>query len=1289
MKRISPKLNRCLGVCLGAWSMAATLQAQPSIHDISPNGSRLFQAATELTFGITASGANVNPEGITVRLVSTNTAGRIQDVTLTSTTGLTVGGTPAERLVTAPLSLNVVGYAVTITATDTASKTATSQVNFDTLAPSVVIEAEDFNFGNGQWVPEPQTNEYRRAVLLTPATQGVDVRDNYFDAGGSLGNQAYRDAGLFTEPTADTPRAPYIGTGKTDYNIGWFDPGDWGNYTRSYPAGTYYVYYRAASDIGAPSSATLSLVTSDRTQPGQTTTGLGTMEFPSRGWQVYAYSALRRPDGNLATVTLDGTEQTLRLTGVGAHNGNFLALFPVDTAAPTIEEVYPDGAHLIQPTNTMRFVVRSSSATVDPAGIKVTLTYKTTSGQSGTRLVTSTNGLTVGGTGAERTVSLPLQTNVYSYQTMIEATDVNGKVSVANYNFGTADPVFSFEAEDFDYDYGQFINNGAINAYGYAAELAPAVEGVDTHEGDILNGGTAYREPGLHTEITADRLRTQYAAASEPDYNVGWLDNGDWGNYTRNLPAGTFNVYVRAGTGNASPGGITMAEVTGGVGTMEQTTTNVGTFVIPPTGSWTAFTWVPLKTANGALATIEGGRQVTLRMTTTGGHNANFYAFFPADLSVPTITELHPDGTLLIEPTNTMSFKTESAGSTIAPEDISVTLSYRMSNGLTGTTNLTAGAGLTVGGSPASRTVSLPLRTDILEYQATIQVVSGNGNSVEKAFRFGTLPPAYTFEAEDFNYNFGQFINNPPLNAYDRAVLLDLPVEGVDTHEEDPAGGATVYRDPGLHTEQTFDQARSQYVSAGLPDYNVGWYAPGDWGNYTRNLPAGNFYLYARVATDYVPTPSTGLAVAEVVAGADTYDQTLAPLGSVLIPATGGWQSYIWVPVRDAFGNLVEIEGGRQVTLRMTATGFLNANFYAFYPSDPSIPTITEVYPNGAELQQGTNKFSFKVASSAGIDQANVQLKIDGQTVSGLVFQGSPTAWAVNYPNLTANTLHTASITVTANNGLTHTVNTAFDTFDRGAFTVEAEAFNIFGAFFDNPSQADYYLQEAAVDIDYSGTVASGLYDYRNSGLNTEHCFDLVRPWLNDPNANGDYNVGWFDSGFWGNYTRTYPAGRYNIYLRAANFTGTPSYVYAAKVTSDPTQSGQTTAALGSFEIPPTGGAQKYTWAGLKDNDGKLVAVEFNGVATLRLTAGGGNNVNFFILTPAPTTVTLTIARDVAGVRVSFATESGRTYQVERKQSLADAIWQPLGAPVSGDGTVKSVTDSTAAGSGFYRLHIQ
>ena len=53
----------------------------------------------------------------------------------------------------------------------------------------------------------------------------------------------------------------------TDFDVAWWPPGTWLNYTRTFPTNTYVIYGRLANG-GAYSNATMSLVT-----PGNTPSG--------------------------------------------------------------------------------------------------------------------------------------------------------------------------------------------------------------------------------------------------------------------------------------------------------------------------------------------------------------------------------------------------------------------------------------------------------------------------------------------------------------------------------------------------------------------------------------------------------------------------------------------------------------------------------------------------------------------------------------------------------------------------------------------------------------------------------------------------------------------------------------------------------------------------------------------------------------------------------------------------------------------------------------------------------
>src|SRR5207237_7214526 len=136
---------------------------------------------------------------------------------------------------------------------------AGNTVKFDTYDPVFIWDAEDYDYNNGQVVSSPQTNGYAGLA----AVSGVDFF-NIADTGETF---VYRpvDGGVADQVAGDSPpRRPYAGSGLSDYNVGWFDSGEWINFTSVFPRGTYNVYARAANGQ-ASSSGSSSLA---RVSPG-------------------------------------------------------------------------------------------------------------------------------------------------------------------------------------------------------------------------------------------------------------------------------------------------------------------------------------------------------------------------------------------------------------------------------------------------------------------------------------------------------------------------------------------------------------------------------------------------------------------------------------------------------------------------------------------------------------------------------------------------------------------------------------------------------------------------------------------------------------------------------------------------------------------------------------------------------------------------------------------------------------------------------------------------------------
>ena len=98
-----------------------------------------------------------------------------------------------------------------------------------------------------------------------------------------------------------------------NYKIGWTGTGDWYNYTRTIPQGTYQVWAALSAD-GAALAGRLDLVTSAATETNQTTQALGAFAGPATGgWGLNSLVPMQGPNTNgiNQVVSLGGT-QTLR-----------------------------------------------------------------------------------------------------------------------------------------------------------------------------------------------------------------------------------------------------------------------------------------------------------------------------------------------------------------------------------------------------------------------------------------------------------------------------------------------------------------------------------------------------------------------------------------------------------------------------------------------------------------------------------------------------------------------------------------------------------------------------------------------------------------------------------------------------------------------------------------------------------------------------------------------------------------------------------------------------------------
>ncbi len=540
---------------------------------------------------------------------------------------LAISGSSSNKTVTYHgLQSNTV-YSATITATDVFNLTVSASTHFETTwvgVPPVLTlwEAEDFDFTNGMYYDFPTLCDTIGNPNCYFGTVGNPFVDEY-----PLGNaptHLYRPDDLVgTVGSGDFLRKDHVLAGVQDYRIDPFNSGQWINYTRDWSNGTYWVIGRLSTDVGLSGTFTLSLV-----NPDNSTTDLGTFTINGGlGWTTFENVYLKDTNGNNALVTLNG-KQTLRLTASGPDlRPNFFML-----VAPQLEvtSIYPTGKRPFESTNSFAFTISSFSGALPANAITLNLDVNDVS-----------SNLVITGSSSTRNVVYPYLMPNAVHVAVIAATNLAGQGLLMTNRFDTfSEGNYMVEAEDFDYDGGQFISadNWFPGAYADAFGPYPAVTNIDYQHissiNDVFNyrtnypvgaGGIPQDKLGSH-----DYVRTNWVNNGAPDYVLVFFANTDWANYTRQYPTGSYYFYIRSS--GDGPYSLYLDQIISGAGTTNQVTKRLGHFGgFGRSPAYFTYDWVPL-TDDGlsAPAAVKLNGLATLRITTAGNCNPNYFMLVPA-----------------------------------------------------------------------------------------------------------------------------------------------------------------------------------------------------------------------------------------------------------------------------------------------------------------------------------------------------------------------------------------------------------------------------------------------------------------------------------------------------------------------------------------------------------------------------------------------------------------------------------------------------------------------------------
>jgi hypothetical protein len=344
----------------------------------------------------------------------------LNGVEVSSQLNLSANGTNISGSLPASVLRSNTVYSAQIVVTDVAgTKSTTNTFWFDTfsdpfLLSSTVktIEAEEYNYNSGQYQLDPipvsgldtngwPVNGYGVGYYEALGTAGIDYSNrnsgpdfNFSKfrtadavrtlSGGLLGIE---DANHPTEfdPGSDNIRSQHAASNLLEYVVCRTEPTEWLNYTRKFDPALYAVYLRYSS-FGATTNE-LHRVTSDPTQPDQTTAKLGTFVIPNNQRFVnYHYTPLVDEAGAPALLYLDGTN-TLRLVIAGTPGQdnrktmlNYILFVQVPVtlySAATVDGTYaPEAGAVVDGAARTITVAASGSARFYRIGSSVPFTIK-------------------------------------------------------------------------------------------------------------------------------------------------------------------------------------------------------------------------------------------------------------------------------------------------------------------------------------------------------------------------------------------------------------------------------------------------------------------------------------------------------------------------------------------------------------------------------------------------------------------------------------------------------------------------------------------------------------------------------------------------------------------------------------------------------------------------------------------------------------------------------------------------------------------------------------------------
>jgi hypothetical protein len=215
-------------------------------------------------------------------------------------------------------------------------------------------------------------------------------------------------------------------------------------------------------------------------------------------------------------------------------------------------------------------------------------------------------------------------------------------------------------------------------------------------------------------------------------------------------------------------------------------------------------------------------------------------------------------------------------------------------------------------------------------------------------------------EAEDYNHGGGQYVaganGGPTGQTYAGGAYQDLVgVSGIDYNDNTGGGGAPLYRyAPGTDAANQPGPAMVGFTAAAdiarstfdvIANWKVGWTAPGEWLNFTREFPAEatTYAVYARISSGgTAPDP----ILHRVTSDPTQTGQTTEELGAFSGPPSADWNRMVYYRMHEVGepGTAKDVSLSGVNTIRLTiGPGNMDVDYLAFVPTEPGGPVFTSI----------------------------------------------------------------------------------------------------------------------------------------------------------------------------------------------------------------------------------------------------------------------------------------------------------------------------------------------------------